>query len=177
MKSFHFQNSDYRIRKLKPKHQEAIQSLLEKCSDYYLLVEGEPCSPWAATELFLSTPPGKSLNNKFIYGFWKRSGDIFGLIEGMSNYPTESDWWIALFLLDPKFRGQGFGREIIENFNEFVRLNHGKTIMLGVVEANKTALLFWKKQGFAFVRQTEFRQFGRKIQRVIILQKLINQSC
>jgi len=99
------------------------------------------------------------------------------LLEGTRNYPTESVWWIALFILNPTARGKGLGHAVINNFINYVRVNDGKTIMLGVVEDNKSALLFWKKQGFNKIRQTEPRQFGRKLQKVIILQRSIIEIC
>lgn len=157
MKSFSIQKPDYFIRTLRPDHQESVQTLLVKCSDYYLLVDGETCSPIAAEKLYNATPPGKSLKEKFLYGIWQKTGEIIGVLEGMRNYPTESVWWIALFMLNPTLRGQGLGREIIEGFIEFTRVDNGKTIMLGVVEDNKSALFFWEKLGFNIVRQTEPR--------------------
>lgn len=174
-KDFQIKNPKYLVNKLTPADIGSLQILLDKCSDYYLMVDGEDTSPSAADEIYISAPPGRSSEDKFLYGIYRKTNGIVGVIEGMKNYPNDLVWWIGLLLLDPATRGHGLGREIVDDFARYVATHRGKSIMLGVVEDNLQGYKFWLDQGFVFVRETEPRRFGRKTQKVTVLQKVINR--
>lgn len=174
--SFQIDDPEYRISELGPEHIEMLQTLFERCDDYAMIVEGEAVSPTAAQELFQEVPPGRSPRDKFMYGLLDRQGSIVGLLEGMRHYPDETIWWIGLLLLDPKVRGQGLGRRLVQSFQEYIRSKQGTAIMLGVVEENRPAYHFWQGQGFELVRRTEPRPFGRKTQVVYVLRKAVTDE-
>ena len=159
------------ICRLQPEHTEALQKLCERCADYALIVEGLGVSPTAAQDLFQSVPSGRSLSDKFLYGLLNRKGDIVGVLEGIRHYPDETTWWIGLLMLAPEVRGRGLGRKLVQGFSEYVRLEQGTSMMLGVVEENRSAYRFWQQVGFELVRQTEPRPFGKKIQRVYVMRR------
>ena len=173
---FSINDPEYSVCKLLPQQVEALQRLFEQCADFTLLVEGEEVNPNAAQEIFRSLPAGRSLRDKFLYGFLDRNGVIVGVLEGIQHYPDDSTWWIGLLLLAPEARGNGLGRKIIEAFSEYVYANQGAAIMLGVVEQNRAAYRFWQNLGFELVRQTEPRTFGRKTQKVYIMQRDLPQE-
>jgi ribosomal protein S18 acetylase RimI-like enzyme len=117
------------------------------------------------------------LRDKFLYGFLDRDDAIIGVLEGLRDYPDDAVWWVGLLLLAPEARGYGVGRKIMEAFSEYVRLEKGTGIMLGVVEENQAAYRFWQGLGFELVRQTEPRLFGRKTQKVNVMRReLINEN-
>ena len=93
----------------------------------------------------------------------------------MRNYPVDTTWWIGLLLLAPETRGQGLGRKVIDGFTEYVRLEKGRAIMLGVVEENRAAYRFWQQMGFELVSQTEPLIFGKKIQTVYVMRRDLTQ--
>jgi len=171
----HFQIDDphYHVGKLEPEHSALLQKLFDRCADYAMIVEGEGVSPTAAQEIFQAVPPGRSLSDKFMVGLWDRGGDIVGLLEGMRHYPDETTWWIGLLMLAPEVRGRGLGRKLVQSFCEYVRTEHGTSMMLGVVEENQSAYRFWQGLGFELVRQTEPRPFGKKIQVVYVMRKAV----
>ena len=168
---FSINDPEYSVCKLLPQQVEALQRLFEQCADFTELVEGESVSPTAAQDIFRAAPEGKSLRDKFLYGLQDRQGVFVGLLEGMRHYPDDTTWWIGLLLLAPETRGHGLGRKIIQAFSEYVHANQGTAIMLGVVEENRAAYRFWQGLGFELVRQTEPRTFGRKTQKVYIMQR------
>jgi ribosomal protein S18 acetylase RimI-like enzyme len=171
---FHIEDPGYLVRKLcHPEDTESLQRLFERCADYVMIVEGQGVSPSAAQETFEDMPPGRSLNDKFVYGLLDRNGDILGVLEGMRHYPDEATWWIGLFLLSPDVRGHGLGRKVVESFFDYVSQSHGASVMLGVVEENQAAYEFWQRLGFEFVRKTEPRQFGSKTQTVYVMRKVL----
>jgi len=163
----------YAIRGLKPEDAPLLQALYDQCADYSLLVEGEPVSPTTAQEEFRSVPEGKSLENKLVCGIFSPDGEIVGVLDALQDYPKKAAWWVGLLLLAPEVRGKGIGRDVIRSFCEFVRLQDGRAIMLGVVEENKPALQFWQEMEFSVLRQTEPRPFGKKMQAVYIMRRQI----
>jgi GNAT superfamily N-acetyltransferase len=171
--TFHVDLPGYTVRRLKPDDVVILQSLLDQCPDYAEVVEGEEVSPAAAEELFQSLPPGGSFSNKSVFGIFHREGEIGGVLEGMRHYPEENIWWIGLLLLAPDMRNHGVGRTLLEAFMEYARGNGGKAVMLGVVEDNTRACRFWLKNGFAMVRKTEPRLFGKKNQAVFVMRRII----
>ena len=163
----------YAVRSLKPEEAELLQRLYDQCTDFALVVEGEPFSPTAAQAEFRSIPDGKSLGDKLMFGLINPQGEIVGLLEAVQNYPDETTWWLGLLMLAPELRGQGVGREVLRGFSEYVRLRGGKAIMLGVVEENRRAYQFWQRMGFGMVRRTEPRRFGKKMQPVYVMRRMI----
>ncbi|HEX2994884.1 MAG TPA: GNAT family N-acetyltransferase [Anaerolineales bacterium] len=162
---------DYWIDRLQPEHVEALQMLCERCADYTRIVEGEGVSPTSAQEIMQDAPPGRSLDDKFLYGVLDHQDDLVGVLEGMRHYPEENIWWIGLLMLAPEARGCGIGRKVVQSFFEHVRSEQGTAVMLGVVEENKSAYRFWQQMGFELVRQTEPRPFGKKTQLVYVMRK------
>jgi hypothetical protein len=91
---FRISDSQYSVCRLKPEHTVALQRLFDQCSDYKMIVDGEDVSPTAAQEIFQEVPPGRSIDNKFLFGIVDRKGDFVGVLEGMIDYPDDGDWWI-----------------------------------------------------------------------------------
>ncbi|MBI5954117.1 MAG: GNAT family N-acetyltransferase [Chloroflexi bacterium] len=171
---FHIEDPGYSVRKLcHPEDTESLQRLFERCADYVMIVEGQGVSPSAAQETFEDMPPGRSFDDKFVFGLLDGSGNIVGVLEGMWHYPDEATWWIGLFLLSPDVRRHGLGRKVVEGFLKYVRRNRGRSVMLGVVEENQAAYEFWQRLGFEFVRKTEPRPFGKKTQSVYVMRKVL----
>jgi ribosomal protein S18 acetylase RimI-like enzyme len=172
--AFRIGHPDYFVRELRqPEDVESLQRLFERCADFVMIVEGQGGSPSAAQETFEDMPPGRLVDDKFVYGLLDGSGNIVGVLEGMRHYPDEATRWIGLFLLSPGVRGHGLGRKVVEGFFDYVRRNHGRSIMLGVVEENQAAYEFWQRLGFETVRKTEPRPFGKKTQPVYVMRKVL----
>jgi GNAT superfamily N-acetyltransferase len=162
---------DYSVRRLFLEDIGAIQDLYEKCLDYMLLVEGRPADPDSVLEDFQFVPPGKSQDDKFVFGIFNLQHNLIGLLDVLRWYPDESIWWVGLLLLLPEARSHGMGRQIVQGLIEYVRVGGGRAIMLGVVKENKPAYRFWSRMGFELVRITEPRQFGEKIQTVNVMRR------
>ncbi|MGO9014298.1 MAG: GNAT family N-acetyltransferase [Dissulfurispiraceae bacterium] len=174
--SFEIGLSDYAVHRLYPDDAEILQKLLEQCAYYVWIVEGEDVSPNAAEEIFKSAPPGRSLTDKFVFGLVNCQGAITGVLEVTRNYPEENIWWMGLMLLTPAIRKQGIGRKFLESFSKYVQANDGLAIMGGIVEDNRLAYKFWLQAGFEVVRQTEPRQFGKKMQAVYVIRRAVNEQ-
>ncbi len=156
-------DSEHRVCPLTPsEHTALLQQLYEKCSDYVLLVDGHAVSPDTAEQTFIETPPGRSLDDKFIFGVFRPDGALVGMLEGMRDYPEAGIWWIGLLLIVPEARRGGLGRRLVHSFAGYARSCRCKAIMLGVVDENAPALRFWQSLGFTLVRRSEPRRFDEK---------------
>jgi ribosomal protein S18 acetylase RimI-like enzyme len=167
---FQIDDPDYSIRDLQSDDAQALQTLCEQCADYTETVEGESVSPTAAQELMQAAPPGRSLIDKFLYGIFDHQSHLVGVLEGMRHYPEATIWWIGLLMLAPEARGGGLGRKIVQSLFEYIRSEQGSSVMLGVVEENRSAYRFWQQMGFKLVRQSEPRSFGKKLQVVYVMR-------
>jgi ribosomal protein S18 acetylase RimI-like enzyme len=161
---------DYCLRAIDLSSQDAVQHLCEACADFFWLVDGEAVSPGAGLDIFESLPPGRSIEDKFVYGLFNQQDDLLGVLEGLRHYPDEGTWWIGLLLLAPETRQLGLGQKIVRGFIEGVRLAGGTAVQLGVVEDNHAGYQFWRKVGFEPLRTTEPRSFGEKLQVVHVLR-------
>jgi GNAT superfamily N-acetyltransferase len=120
-----------------------VQTLFEKCLDYMLLVDGHAAEPDAVEEEFFTVPPGNSPDDKFVHGILNQQNDLVGILDAIQRYPDTTTWWIGLLLFKPEVRSLGIGQKVMEGFTEYVRARGSQAIMLGVVEENKHAALFW----------------------------------
>lgn len=169
--AFDIEDQNYSVHLLTHDDVKAIQTLYEKCVDYMLLVDGHPAGKNAAEEEFQYLPPGRSADDKFMFGIVDPLNELIGVLDVMRGYPDGVTWWIGLLLLVPELRSQGVGEKVLKGFTEYVKVNDGKAIMLGVVDDNKRAYQFWSKKGFEFIRETEPRPFGNKTQTVSIMRQ------
>jgi ribosomal protein S18 acetylase RimI-like enzyme len=170
---FDIEFHDYSVCRLTLRDTQAIQILLEECQDYMLLVDGHPAGTDAAERLLQEMPPEILPDNKFMFGIMHPIKGLVGLLETIRGYPEEAVWWIGLLLIAPESRSQGLGQKIFSGFVEYIKADGGKAIMLGVVEENERAYLFWNRMGFELVRKTEPRQSGDKTQTVSIMGRVI----
>ena len=171
--AFDIDSQDYSVHRLSLEDSGAIQELYEKCLDYMLLVDGHPASPNSGEEEFQDVPPGKSHDDKFVFGIVNQQNELVGLLDVLRWYPDETTWWIGLLLFAPEVRSQGLGQKVLQGFAEYVRASGAQGIMLGVVDENKLAYKFWSRMGFEFVHMRKPQQFGDKTQTVSVMRRML----
>ncbi|NMG09834.1 GNAT family N-acetyltransferase [Brasilonema sp. UFV-L1] len=166
----------YSARRLEPNDEEVLQQLYEQCTDFANLTEGHPPSPSAAHEEFLAVPEGKTLQDKFMFGFFDVHNVLVGLIEAIRHYPDDRSWWVGLMMLAPQERGKGLGSKFYKAFERWVSAQKAQQVMLAVIEENEQGFLFWKKIGFEVTRKTPPRQFGKKTHMLYVMTKTVEVS-
>jgi ribosomal protein S18 acetylase RimI-like enzyme len=159
------------VRPLQEADLPALQVLFEQCADYVRLLKGEEVPPTEAEDSFRSGPPGRSLEDKLLYGLFDARGALVAMLDAFARHPDSATWWIGLLILAPAMRGQGIGRKLVESFAEAVASQGGTLIMLGVVEENSAALRFWQALGFKLQSVSEPRHFGQKMQAMYVMQR------
>lgn len=164
----------YSIHRLRLEDAAALQALFEKCADYMLLVDGHPAGPNSAVSELQSRPPGKPIEDKFMFGIMNSQNDLVGELDVMRAYPDETTWWIGLLLIEPSARSLGLGEKVVEGFTHYVKSNGGQAIMLGVVAENEKAHRFWSRMGFELVLEREPQAFGEKTHVVRVMRRSLN---
>jgi GNAT superfamily N-acetyltransferase len=149
-----------------------LQDLLEKASDYELLISGEPPSPWAAQELLEDCPPGKTLDDKFTLGIIDGSAVLVGVMDVVRDYPEPGVWWIGLLLFDPIKRSHGMGQVIYNSFEQWAAQSGASQIGLGVVEKNFHAARFWSRLGFVTLERKS-QHLGKEDQVILGMRRWI----
>jgi GNAT superfamily N-acetyltransferase len=178
MTHFHdtlFEVPGYRVTRLRPEDTAALQTLLEKSSDYSQLVTGSPPGPSAAHSLLTDCPEGKTPNDKVVIGLSTEQQDLIGALDVIRDYPVEDDWWVGLLLLDPAYRGKGLGQRVYRAFEQWVNQHAARRICLGVIERNQRAYRFWRTVGFDPVERRGAKQFGNIEQVVIVMARTLTR--
>jgi ribosomal protein S18 acetylase RimI-like enzyme len=160
----------YSIRELIPSDEPVLQGLLEDCQDYNLLSDGQPTQPQAARDLMTDTPPGRSVEDKLVFGIWDQQF-LVGVIDLLKDYPQVGNWWIGLLLLSPSNRQSKLGQATLDWIESLCQNHDIGLIQLGVFAENIAGLSFWQKVGFREVSRKEGYASGLKSHTVIVMEK------
>ncbi len=171
-----FEIPGYTVNLLGSESVPALQKLLERSGDYTQLVSGELPSSAAAQNLLKDCPPGRSSEDKVVFGISTNDGSLVGVLDAMRNYPQAECWWVGLLLLDPAVRNHGVGRQIYQSFENWVGQLGAKYILLGVLEENEKAHRFWQSLGYKLVEKRPPEQFGNLNHVVLILVRNILEA-
>lgn len=171
-----FKIPGFRVKLVKPADAATLQSLLEICADYELLLSGSPPGPEAAGSLLASRPEGKAQQDKLTIGIFTQTQGMVGVLDAVRDYPALADWWLGLLLLDPAYRGQGLGTKIYQAFERWAGELGARCIYLGVLEENQAAYRFWRAAGFELVERQPGRHFGEKEHVVITMKKMLGKK-
>jgi GNAT superfamily N-acetyltransferase len=166
----------YRTSLIKAGDQAELQSLLEKCADYSLLVTGSSPKPSAAVSLLADCPPGKTLIDKSVIGIFDEEQVLIGVLDVVHDYPTQDDWWLGLLLLDPSQRKKGLGKRIYQSFEHWVGQQGARRIYLGVIEENQKAFRFWQRLDFEIIETQTSRQFGKLSHVVVVMIRNLSEA-
>lgn len=144
----------YAVRRLSTADVEAVYAL---CRENRLFYDHHP--PFVTRERILSDmaalPPGAAAQSKLFLGFFadERLTAILDLILG---WPEGDAAWIGLFMTDVSVQGRGVGTAIIGELAERLGSMGIRALRLGVDRGNPQSAAFWRKNGFAVLREGEY---------------------
>jgi GNAT superfamily N-acetyltransferase len=150
-----------------------LQRLLERCYDYFEMVEGRRPKRDAALKELRTTPPGVPLENLTPLGLFTVKGALVGMILAVRHYRRENQWYLSLQLLEPRWRGLRAGQDIYLAFEDWAKSEKADSILLSVVNANQRASHFWEALGFGLPRCYPAQAFGRKRHVIIEYEKTL----
>jgi GNAT superfamily N-acetyltransferase len=158
---------------LTEKDAHALQLLLERCYDYFDMVEGRRPKGDAALRELRTTPPGVPRENLLPLGLFAMNGALVGMILALRHFRREHQWYLSLQLLEPKWRGRRAGQEVYQAFEDWARAQGADSMLLSVVDANQRASHFWEALGFGLPRCFPPQAFGRKRHVLIEYEKAL----
>lgn len=141
------------LRELTEADLDAVQALIERCHDYYVLVTGKGPRPTAAREVWNALPPDMPRSAKLTLGI-NQTG-LVGLVDVVRGWPHPQTWLIGLLLLDPAARGRGLGTGLVAAVEANAASAGAARLRVVVVHANAPALAFWQRLGFTEVPAME----------------------
>lgn len=144
-----------------------VQSLLERCSDYFELHEGEPPRATAASDEFDLVPAEIAKDDIYILTF-REGTQLIAEMTLIRKYPKPEEWWIALFVVDPRVRSKGYGARICNAVFGWIG---GQTIALAVDEENPRGDSFWRSLGFIETRRSDYTPPTGMKRRVVIMRR------
>jgi GNAT superfamily N-acetyltransferase len=113
-----------------------LQRLLERCGDYYDMVEGRAAEPDAAIGELTEGPPERVPHDLFCLGIVGDADALVGTIGALRHHRRTDQWYLGLMLLDPSHRNQSFGRAAYQAFEKWIIGEGASSVVLAVVEAN-----------------------------------------
>jgi len=159
------------IERLDVANADELQELLERCSDYFELCENRPTPPDAARAEF-SVPPGRAMDDLFVFGIRDDAGQLIGINSMLRNWPRKpEEWWISFQVIDPAHRNAGIGTSLYREVEAFVIAEGGRVVQAAVVERNTSADRFWRRIGFREIERQDYTAPSGWQTRVIILRR------
>jgi GNAT superfamily N-acetyltransferase len=138
-----------RLRELTPSDLDALQSLFERGSDYFLVHEERPPTASEARDDWDVVPVGTPRSHKHVIGLF--GPDLVGVVEVVRDWPRPGTWVIGLLLLDPAARRRRTGTRTVSAIDAWAARSGADRLRVGVVLANSGGLQFWQELGFTQV--------------------------
>lgn len=151
-----------RAKKCETKRLIITDSIIEECNELQKI-----CESWDDKEIIEGTdfehdyiykcitegdlPPSPNAskeNYRLKSIFLKDTSILIGFTDIYYGYPSKNSIWISLFIIDKKFRNNGYAQEIINFISNECKKEGYKKIGIGVHLKNWRGLRFWTKVGF-----------------------------
>ena len=110
------------------------------------------------------------------------SGNIAGFILGFISQENPEEAYIHMLGVDPKVRGKGIGRKLVETFLDSVALKGCKKVYLITKPINWNSISFYRKLGFLedksgdtmnIMGVTAIRNYDGKGEHMVVFYKLL----
>src|SRR4051812_2465850 len=160
------------IERLGIPNADELQRLLERCSDYFEVCEDRPTPPDAARTELSTAPPGRSIDDLFVFGIRDDAGQLIGVNTMMRNWPRKAEeWWFSFQTIDPAHRNRGVGTSLYGEVEAFVIAQGGRIIQTAVIERNSGAERLWRRIGFREIERQDYVAPSGWKTRVIMLRR------
>lgn len=131
-----------------------VADLYARCTDYFMLQDGEPATLADAIELFRDVPEEKSAADQIIMG-WRGENGLIAVAAILRDYPSDGVWYLGFMIVDLATRGKGLGRSVYNTIQQWAADRGAQEMRVAVLEANEAADRFWRSIGY-----TELRRVG-----------------
>ncbi len=92
---------------------------------------------------------------------------------GVMDFKVGDETYLSLLMIHSDFKGRGFGKQILQAFEEYARSLKSKCIRIDVVtDYDDSVLDFWIGNGFIKVKDVELNWTGKRLPAVIMKKSL-----
>lgn len=137
------------VRELTESDLDALQSLIERCADLFVLTEDRDPEPDEARELWDSVPEGWPREAKHVLGVF--DPELVGVAEIVRDWPRARTWNVGLLMFDPAVRRRGAGTIAMRVIDRWAGASGADRLRISVMPVNTPALAFWHALGFTEV--------------------------
>ncbi|MCM5552647.1 N-acetyltransferase [Pleomorphomonas sp. NRK KF1] len=138
----------------------AVVAVYREATDYLLLETGLTAE--AAAHAFFDDRPPAGGDASLKFGVRGSEGELVAIGDLAFGYPEADDAYLGLLLLVPAARGGGLGQVILDEVKRLARTRGATRLLLGVLDGNERARVFWERQGFRWTKTSGPHVFGRR---------------
>lgn len=146
-------SSRYAVRRLHGSDAEAVLALCRENTQYYEYCEAEPSKEQVLRDMSV-TPPGTALSSKYYLGFYQGE-TLVAVMDLIDGYPEPEYAFIGFFMMNKGFQGRQLGSAIIGEAAACLKSIGRTALRLGIDKGNPQSTHFWKKNGFAVLREID----------------------
>lgn len=150
-----------------PDESASLQRVLEGAPRYFEITTGVLPGPAEAVSTLTALPDGRSYDDKRVFGLYDVD-EMIGCADVIRGYPVAGKAVIGLMLLTEARQRNGLGPRFLALLErEIARWPEIRTLRIGVLPANVTAMRFWRKLGF--VETGEVKRAGPQFTSDVVL--------
>jgi ribosomal protein S18 acetylase RimI-like enzyme len=152
---------EYEIATITRQNFENIFEIYDTNQDFFMLVQNKKATIESSIHDVDALPPRCGVNQKIYISIWEDS-NVIGVLDLITGYPGQTDFWIGLLLVHGNRQGEKIGSKIINAVLKAAKAMGYKSAQLGVIENNVKSVSFWQKHGFGI--------FGHK-QNIVVMTR------
>lgn len=155
-----------------PDELAALQRVLESAPTYHERIQGAPAGTHEAESTLAELPPGKTLDDKFVFGIYA-GAEMVGCADVIRGWPDAETAIVGLLLFAERHHRQGYGTRAQVEIERIARGWGMSRMRLGVLAANAEVLPFWEGRGFALNGERKPHRAGLVTSEIWVLEKSI----
>jgi len=126
---------------------DRTRGVFDAATDYVFLEYGTAPDDAVVKAFFHERPDTVPAANCHHIGI-EQGGDLVGLAGYLFGFPTPTDCYIGLMILDASVRGKGIGTQVVKHIVETARRQGATRLLIAVLDENPKGRAFWLAQGF-----------------------------
>ena len=159
-------SSNYYVRAMYDSDAESILDLCKGNPLFYQYSEAKPTKEQILEDMHI-TPPEIGLSDKYYIGFFQNS-TLIAVMDLIDGYPEPETAYIGFFMMNKEYQGKQLGTAIISETSSYLKTTGKTSIRLGIDKGNPQSAHFWKKNGFAVIREVD-----RNDRTVLVAEKVL----
>lgn len=159
----------FAIRSLQASDRDALAALFASEPNYAELVRGGTLAPSEADSIFTELPPGKTVDDKLLFGIVDGSS-LIGVIDVVRSYQNADSWFLGLVFVAPAARGKGLGTELLRALGDYAAESGANALQLAVTMANPEARRLYRRLGFRVTREHERTEPDGRVTRLEFME-------